>query len=109
MGKFLKNILSIWWGWWALGGLALVGMIGPSTSDDASPVATYQPSVRSTDERVTINRVDRTLSPQERDHWQADPNSYGFNEDDRAFLKEHGVSESEARAAETVLRENGVD
>lgn len=58
---------------------------------------------------VTIDRVDRTLDQGERSQWAEDPSSYGFNDDDRAFLSEHGVSESEARAMETILRESGVE
>jgi len=58
---------------------------------------------------VTIDRVDRTLDDSERKQWADDPSSYGFNDEDRAFLEERGVSESEARAIETILRENGVE
>ena len=56
-----------------------------------------------------VDRVDRTLLPQEKDAWSGDPESYGFNSEDRAFLEQHGVSEAEARAMETVLRENGIN
>lgn len=58
---------------------------------------------------ITTGRVDNSLQPEERAQWANDRNSYGFNEDDRAFLEEHGVTESEARALETILRENGVE
>ena len=75
------------------------------SGDGAFDVAADTDSARS----YAIDRVDRTLLPQEREEWASDPNSYGFNENDRVFLEEHGVSESEARAMETILRENGVD
>jgi len=34
---------------------------------------------------------------------ESDPSSYGYTDSDRAFLREHGVSEAEARALETML------
>lgn len=49
------------------------------------------------------------LKPAEIENWRNDPSSKGFNEEDRAFLKEHGVSETEARAAEEVLRREGAN
>ncbi|MBB3032667.1 hypothetical protein [Alteriqipengyuania lutimaris] len=113
-----------------LGVLALVFVVYVSWGED-QPRAAYEPETQSVANEAldydvmesgtaeyaadadnpsnTIDRVNRTLLPQEREEWASDPNSYGFNEDDRAFLEEHGVSEAEARAMETILRENGVD
>ena len=58
---------------------------------------------------VADDRTEQTLLPQERAEWASDAESYGFNEEDQAFLKQHGLSEAEARAAETILRENGIN
>ncbi len=58
---------------------------------------------------ASSERVNRSLLPQERKQWRSDPESYGWNEGDRQFFEEHGVSESEARAMETIMRENGVE
>ena len=49
------------------------------------------------------------LSPDERNRWQEEPDSKGFNDSDRQFLEDHGVTEAEARAAEAILREHGLD
>ena len=49
------------------------------------------------------------LDGRERQLYEADPSSRGYTDADRDFLKEHGVSEDEARAAETVLHEHGID
>jgi hypothetical protein len=38
-----------------------------------------------------------------------DPSSHGYTDADRRFLKRHGVSEAEARAAETILKEHGIE
>jgi hypothetical protein len=39
----------------------------------------------------------------------ADPSSYGYTDADRDFLREHGMTEVEARAAEDVLAAHGAD
>lgn len=49
------------------------------------------------------------LLEEEKEDFANDPESYGWNLEDREFLQKHGTSESEARAAETILRENGLD
>ena len=41
--------------------------------------------------------------------YENDPSSMGYTGSDRQFLKEHGMTESEARATETVLHQHGVD
>lgn len=53
-------------------------------------------------------QVNNTLLPVERENWSADENSYGWGVEDREFLREHGVSEAEARVAETILRQQGI-
>ena len=50
------------------------------------------------------------LAPISQDY--SSPNTapdYGYNDADKAFLAEHGVSEAEARAMETILENNGVN
>jgi hypothetical protein len=49
------------------------------------------------------------MDAQERALYAEDPSSAGYTDSDRDFLNEHGVSEQEARALETVLHENGID
>ena len=56
-----------------------------------------------------IPRVGKNMDAHERRLYAEDPSSAGYTDADRDFLREHGVSEQEARAAETVLRENGID
>jgi len=72
---------------------------------------TYPEDIGSSPEGAApiIPRVDRTISDHERQNWQQDPESFGFSDEDRAFASEHGLSESELRAAETILRENGLN
>lgn len=90
---------------------------GPASENIESDLSAYDamgagasnPAADADGTSYSIDRVDRTLLRQEREQWASDPESYGFNESDRAFLEEHGVSESEGRAMETILRENGVD
>lgn len=53
-------------------------------------------------------RTDQTLLPSERENYERDRSSQGFSDSDRDFLEEHGVSEDEARAIETITREQGV-
>ena len=53
--------------------------------------------------------VGMTLTPQEQANYKVDPRGMGYGAEDRQFLKDHGVSEAEARAAEEVARRNGVD
>ena len=50
-------------------------------------------------------RMDAT----ERTIYSRDPSSMGYTDADRDFLREHGVSEAEARAAESVLRDHGIN
>lgn len=87
----------------ASGATASASQVQIDAAEDAGFVA-VEPAQPTTD-----SRIDRTLLPQERAQWRADPNSYGWNEGDRQFFEEHGVSEAEARAMETVVREAGVD
>jgi hypothetical protein len=49
------------------------------------------------------------MDEREKHLYERDPTSMGYTEADRQFLQEHGVSESEARAAETVLHDQGID
>jgi hypothetical protein len=49
------------------------------------------------------------MDAQERALYAEDPSSAGYTDSDRDFLNEHGVSEQEARALETVLHKNGID
>jgi hypothetical protein len=56
-----------------------------------------------------IPRVGKNMDGHERRLYAEDPSSAGYTEADRDFFRGHGVSEQEARAAETVLRENGID
>jgi hypothetical protein len=43
------------------------------------------------------------MDEREKALYDADPSSMGYTEEDRAFLQEHGVSEVEARAMESVM------
>jgi hypothetical protein len=108
------------WGWiLAILGLlffiSLVNGHGPSTSTGGTTSnSDHSPSGAKTFASGNyagsgVAAVDRTLLPSERENYARDPSGQGFSEEDRAFLEEHGVSESEARAAETILREQGVD
>lgn len=77
-----------------------------STAASSSESASYpQPSPSYAGSGVA--EIDRTLQPSERENYARDPSSQGFSDADRDFLREHGLTEEEARAAETVARENG--
>ena len=43
------------------------------------------------------------MDERERALYEADPSSMGYTEEDRAFLRENGVSEAEARAVESAI------
>jgi hypothetical protein len=53
--------------------------------------------------------ISSTMTEAEKLNFAADPSSAGFSEADRRFLREQGVSEQEARAMETILRQNGIN
>jgi hypothetical protein len=46
------------------------------------------------------------INESEKKNFAEDPNSMGFSNPDRQFLREHGVSETEARAVEEVTRKH---
>lgn len=48
------------------------------------------------------------LNEAQRKNYQSDPSSMGYSDADRDFLREQGVSEAEARAAESVAAAKGV-
>ena len=78
-----------------------VQVVAPITSSESGPSTGIEGS--------GVSRVDQTLAPIERENYARDRSSHGFSDEDRDFLREHGVSESEARAVETVTREAGVE
>lgn len=90
-----------------------------STSDLSVEAATgiteNDPTIAGRETADTANQVgplppsDIYMDAQERALYAEDPSSAGYTDSDRDFLKEHGVSEQEARALETVLHENGID
>jgi hypothetical protein len=43
------------------------------------------------------------MDDREKALYDADPSSMGYTKEDREFLREHGMSEEEARAAESVM------
>ena len=49
------------------------------------------------------------MDDREKQLYERDPTSRGYTDADRDFLKEHGVSEDEARAAETILHQQGIE
>jgi hypothetical protein len=49
------------------------------------------------------------MDSREQELYNRDRSSMGFTDADRDFLREHGVSEEEARAAETIARQHGVE
>ena len=49
------------------------------------------------------------MDSREKQLYERDPSSMGYTEADRDFLQEHGVTESEARAAETILQQHGIE
>ena len=77
--------------------------------------ADAMPSNPNSEPNARVERSDRatlpgaTLSEQERENFAADPGSMGFSEADRQFLREHGVTEGQARAAEEVARRKGIN
>lgn len=81
------------------------------TPSPSVPTTTYTPTPSAPSNASAgsgVSQVDRTLLPSERENYAQDPSSHGFSADDRAFLQEHGVTESQARAIETITREQGV-
>lgn len=96
----------------ALVAVVILGMAGVMAQNDREAGSSeYSGDVMadtSSNRSYETNRVDRTLTPQERDAWAEDSESYGFSDEDRAFAEEHGLDEAELRAAETILRENGM-
>jgi hypothetical protein len=49
------------------------------------------------------------MDEREKQLYERDPTSMGYTDADRQFLQDHGVTEGEARAAETVLHDQGID
>lgn len=104
--KISKKKPTEWWVWIFLGFVAILivsTIFGEGTSEQRLKGA-------STKTADTIPaEIRETMSDEEKARYISDPGSAGFNDSDRQFLKEHGMTEQEARAAETVLRQNGIN
>lgn len=70
---------------------------------------TLQPSNSRARETPEQSRIGLSRDQQIEALKELDPSSYGYTDADRAFLKKHGVSEAEARAAETILKQHGIE
>ena len=83
----------------------------PEFASDAAQGTDYSNDYRATREAIPTTDAsgDQSLTGEEREARVSDADSYGWSQSDREFLEENGVSESEARAMETILRENGVN
>jgi hypothetical protein len=88
-------------------GILIVGVAYCSSRPDDNSGSTYYSDTKQSDARKTLQGA--TLNPAEQQNYERDPSSMGFSDEDRAFLKEHGVSEKEARAIEEVTRKKGVE
>ena len=108
----IAAILVLWW---------LISLIGSgSSSNGSSASADYSSSpskgYEAQKDSLSTPRADSFTSStgaymdaREKQIYERDPSSMGYTESDREFLREHGMTESEARAAETVLHQHGID
>jgi hypothetical protein len=90
-------LLGAWVG--LAGATVILDQIG-SGNDDAPSAApmndfAYHPS-KDLPSGVVMDDREKAL-------YDADPSSMGYTKEDREFLREHGMSEEEARAAESVM------
>ena len=105
-----------------IGALWLMSIIGSNNSSSKSSASysstkpSSQGGYEATSSTASTPTADAFTSStgaymdgREKQLYERDPSSMGYTESDREFLREHGVSESEARAAETVLHQQGID
>jgi hypothetical protein len=100
-------------GWWLAGGIFVVLAVASGGNDRRSTGSNFHPyssSSRSISGDAPVSPPPGIkMDARERAIYSSDPSSMGYTDSDRDFLRQHGVSESEARAAESVLRGQGVN
>lgn len=70
----------------------------------STPEPDYEPTrAPQTTSRSNPDGYPDQMDERERAYYDEAPSSYGYSEEDREFMKEHGVTESEMRAAETLI------
>jgi hypothetical protein len=78
-------------------------------AEQSSPSYSRQASSETPRADAFTSSTGAYMDAREKQLYESDPSSLGYTDSDRQFLKDHGVSESEARAAETVLHQQGID
>ena len=95
-----------WWVWLFFGFMAILLIDTVSKLFWPHPPST----IHSTDNVAGLpDELWNNMTPEERAQYNREPQSAGYANGERQTLRDLGVSAQEARAAETVLRQNGID
>ena len=100
--------------WWAIAAIVLVLLLLESIHSEPEPGSSARIASSKRPNAAALSSQQQPLAgaymdARERELYASDPSSMGYTEEDRESLKEHGVSETEARAAETVMHQQGVE
>jgi hypothetical protein len=92
----------------ALGVMALLAMVGEDAPVTQEPVLNPVTELSQLPSDSLPEEIRLTMTDYEIMLYNQNPSSMGFPPEDLMFLQEHGVSPEEARAAETVMRKEGI-
>jgi hypothetical protein len=101
-----------------LGAAVLIGLASARESTSAASTSPYDRYSASADDYKSSETPNADafvsgsgvyMDDREKQLYERDPSSRGYTDADMDFIRDHGMTEDEMRAAETVLHEHGID